>query len=135
MLVKEALLIGKLKKGNVIAGGKGLKREVNFVEVMEVPEVADWITPGILIMTTFYSIKDKPEKQIKVVRELINRKTAGLVIKLGRFIDKLPEEVIEMANQNNFPIISIPSEVSYIKILDPLYERLFNEKQKKRNFC
>lgn len=131
MKVKDALMIGELRKGKVIAGHTGLQREVTFVEVLEVPDVYGWITSGVLMMTTFYSIKDEPEKQFKVIRDLIERNAAGLVVKLGRFIDQLPEEALELANRHNFPIISIPKEVSYIRVLNPLYETLFKEKQKK----
>ncbi|GGA91371.1 PucR family transcriptional regulator [Ornithinibacillus halotolerans] len=134
MNVQDTLHIGELQKGVVIAGVQGINRNVNYVEVMEVPEVSDWITPGVLVMTAFYSIKDEPEKQIKVVKDLINIKASGIVIKLGRFIEELPKQVIDMANENDFPIISIPKDVSYIKILTPLYEKIYNEKRKKEDF-
>lgn len=134
MNVGETLLIGELQKGKLIAGHSGLHRKVNFVEVLEVPEVSSWITPGVLMMTTFYSTKDEPEMQIKVISDLIEKNAAGIVIKLGRFIEKLPKKVLELANEHDFPIISIPKDVSYIKILNPLYEKLFLEKQKKEQF-
>jgi DNA-binding PucR family transcriptional regulator len=131
MIVEEALKIGELKKGKIIAGSNGVHREVRNAEVLEVPEVSKWITPGVLMMTTFYSVKDDPAKQINIIENLIRKDAAGIIIKLGRFIEELPEEVIEMADEHNFPIISIPREVSYIKVLNPLYEKLYTERQKR----
>lgn len=129
--VEDALLIGDLSKGVVVAGSKGLSREILSIEVMEVPEVISWISDGILVMTAFYSIRNEPEKQTDVVKTLIDKGAAGIVVKLGRFIEKLPEEMIKIANENAFPIISIPKNISYINVLTPLYEHLYEEKKTK----
>ncbi|WP_080873729.1 PucR family transcriptional regulator [Oceanobacillus timonensis] len=129
MRIADALKIGELSAGTLITGHEGLNNIINSVEVMEVPEVLDWVTPGILIMTTFYSIKDDEEKQIDIVQTLIEKGASGIVVKLGRFIHELPEKMIELADKRDFPIISIPKNISYINILMPLYEKLYEEKQ------
>lgn len=129
MQVKDALLTGDLAEGKVIAGDEGVSRVIESIEVMEVPEVASWITPGILIMTTFYSVKGEPSKQVQIVQTLIDKEAAGIVIKLGRFIDTIPEEMVVLANAHAFPIIILPEYVSYINVLTPLYEILYQEKQ------
>ena len=128
MKVKDALKIGELASGKIVAGEKGIFRKIETVEVMEVPEVLNWATPGMLVLTTFYSIKDDPDKQIQVVKDLISIGAAGLVIKVGRFIDTLPEEMIAITNQHDFPIITLPKNISYINVLTPLYECLYKEK-------
>lgn len=133
MNVHEALTIGDLTKSITIAGSEGITREITSIEVMEVPEVVSWVTSGILVMTTFYSIKNDKEKQIEIVQTLIDKNAAGIVIKLGRFVDELPEKMLAIANKENFPIIVIPKNVSYINVLAPLYERLYKEKQLKEN--
>ncbi|PIC67564.1 PucR family transcriptional regulator [Sporosarcina sp. P21c] len=133
MNIQEALTIGDLTKSITIAGSEGITREITSIEVMEVPEVVSWVTSGILVMTTFYSIKNDIEKQIEIVQTLIDKNAAGIVIKLGRFVDALPEKMLAIANKENFPIIVIPKNVSYINVLAPLYERLYKEKQLKEN--
>ncbi|MGH2317059.1 PucR family transcriptional regulator [Planococcus sp. SE5232] len=129
MKIEDALRIGDLSKGSVAAGQEGLSNEILSIEVMEVPEVGSWISKGILMMTTFYSIRENPEKQIEVVTTLIEKEAAGIVVKLGRFVEGLPKKMIEIANEHSFPIIVIPKDVSYINVLTPLYERLYEEKK------
>ncbi|MEN1969825.1 PucR family transcriptional regulator [Lentibacillus sp. N15] len=129
MQVKDALLTGNLAEGTIIAGQEGLSRVIRSIEVMEVPEVVSWVTPGILVMTTFYSVKEEPLKQINIVQTLIDKNAAGIVVKLGRFVDVIPEEILTLANENAFPIITLPKHISYINVLTPLYERLYKEKQ------
>ncbi len=129
MDVREALQIGELANSTVVAGHGGVGRPITSIEVMEVPEVISWVTPGILVMTTFYSIRHDERKQVEIVRTLIDKEAAGIVIKLGRFVDSIPIEMIAIANEKGFPIIIIPKSVSYINVLTPLYEKLYEEKQ------
>lgn len=129
MNINDALSIGDLKNGTVIAGKEGIDRKILSIEVMEVPEVVSWVTPGILVMTVFYSIKDDPKKQTKIVQTLIDKGAAGIVIKLGRFVNYIPDEMVKLAHEHSFPIITLPKDVSYINVLTPLYEYLYEEKQ------
>lgn len=131
MDIQEALQIGDLSKGQIVAGIRGIDRTITSIEVMEVPELSHWVSPGLLVMTAFYSIRDDQERQIEILRTLINNEAAGIVIKLGRFIDLLPEPMLRIAEDCRFPIITIPKEISYISILTPLYERLYEEKKER----
>lgn len=127
MNVTAVMDVAKQFDGQVIAGDAGLGREVNSIEVMEVPEVADWATEGVMVVTTFYSVKDDLAKQLQIVKVLIDKNAAGLVVKLGRFIDSLPEAAIQLAEDHHFPIIIVPKHITYFELLTPLYEQL-NEK-------
>lgn len=131
MKIEEALRIGELGKGVLVAGKAGGLREIKSIEVMEVPEVVSWITEGILVLTAFYSISGDQDKQVDVLRTLIEKKAAGIVVKIGRFVNELPEEMIRLANEHAFPIIALPKNISYINVLTPLYERLYEEKKMK----
>lgn len=133
MDIQDALAIGDLTKSTIVAGSDGMTRKITSIEVMEVPEVVSWVTSGILVMTTFYSIMNDEGKQIEIVQTLIDKKAAGIVIKLGRFVNALPDRMLAIANKEKFPIIIIPKDVSYINVLAPLYERLYKEKQLTEN--
>lgn len=116
LTVKEALSLGRLQEGQVIAGEKGLNREVNYIDIMEVPDVADWLKRGGLVLTTGYAIKDKPDMQAKLVEQLAKVEGAGIIIKLNRFLDEVPEIMIKIANGLDMPIIRLPSNIPYIDI-------------------
>lgn len=130
MDVEKALRIGGLLRGQIVAGENGMNRDVTTIEVMEVPEVLSWATPGVLVLSAFYSIKDDTEKQVDIIKGLIDRDAAGIVIKLGRFIEVVPEIVKDIANTYKFPIITIPKSVTYNEVLTPINNQLFQEKQK-----
>ncbi|MFA1820848.1 PucR family transcriptional regulator [Virgibacillus oceani] len=133
MNIQDTLATGELVKGQVAAGKGGLAREVTSIEVMEVPEVMSWASPGVLVVTTFYSIKEDRDRQIDIVRGLIDLEAAGIVIKLGRFVEVIPQAMKQLADTYDFPIITIPKDVSYIEILTPLNEKLYKERQWKKS--
>ncbi len=125
--VWDVLEVVQALDGSLSAGHQGLEQEVRFIEVMEVPEVEEWATEGLLVITNFYSVKDNPEKWLDIISGLIEKKAAGIVIKVGRFVEKLPNELIELADRHDFPIITIPKWVAYIDLLTPLYGLLRQE--------
>lgn len=42
----DVLLIPDFKEAVVLAGASGMQRMINRVNVMEVPDVIDWVRPG-----------------------------------------------------------------------------------------
>lgn len=64
--INEALKIGRLKEGEIIAGKEGLNRVISYVDVLEVPDIAPWLREKVLLLTTGYAIKDKPSMQINL---------------------------------------------------------------------
>ncbi|GAF18524.1 purine catabolism regulatory protein [Bacillus sp. JCM 19046] len=50
---------------------------IKAAEVMEVPDINEWLTEGILIISTFYSVKDDPEAQLSMFRKLIEVMVPG----------------------------------------------------------
>lgn len=124
--VKEALQLDILKGGKVLAGENGLDRVITGVNVMEVPDIFDWVKKGEFILTTAYAIRNDPEAQIKLIPEFNGRGLAGLGIKTKRYIDSLPEEMIQMADQLSFPIIELPLDVSFTDIINPILTNIVN---------
>ena len=132
LTVKEALKIGGLRNAKVIAGMGGLNRIIKYVTVMEVPDIGQWLKGDDFIITSFYAIKDNTEAQCKLITELKRLNSAAIAVKTERFIEKISAEVIEVANRENFPVIEIPKDVTYIDIITPLMQRLFQIKDHSR---
>lgn len=124
MDIAQVLKIVQPFGATLLLGEKGITRPVKTVEVLEVPQLEDWVAKDLLLISTFYSIKDNEQAQVDLLKVLIDNNAAGLMIKLGRFIDRLPDSVWQLAHDNNFPIISLPKDVPYIDILTPIYQQL-----------
>ncbi len=127
LTLREALTLAEpLRKSRVLAGHKGLDRIVAAVNVMEVPDILDWVRPGELLVTTLYPLRDNPEAQRNLIPSLARKGLVGIAITPESYIDKIPEEMIQAAEALDFPLIELPPKVSFIDIIQPLMSRILN---------
>ncbi len=124
--VREALKIGGLAKGHLVAGERGLERCIRYVDVIEVPDVARWIQRDEMLITTAYAIRASTEAQQNLVRELASRGASALVVKPSRYLGCMPRAMIQVANDMDFPLIEIPAEVGYVEVTHPLLQAILD---------
>lgn len=118
MRIYELVTIPFLKGMNIIAGESGKNREVYHVNMMDAPDIIQYLKPNELLVTTAYHFKDKPELLTSLVQSMAKQECAGLGIKTKRFLQEIPEEVIGLANQLDFPIIELPPQLSLGQIVN-----------------
>ncbi|WP_438445224.1 PucR family transcriptional regulator [Gorillibacterium sp. sgz5001074] len=119
--VEQALSVYPLSEGKLIAGSSGLKRVVRAINVMDAPDIADWIKEGEMVFTTAYLFKDRPQDALELIRKLARRRSAGLGIKLGRFWQEVPAEVAELADRLEFPVIALPYAFTFSDQMNGLF--------------
>src|SRR5438270_11385836 len=66
--VREAMSFGGLATARLVAGGQGLDRPIEWVRMMETPEVQP--RAGDLILTTGFPIKDDQDAQVRLISRI-----------------------------------------------------------------
>lgn len=125
--LKQGLELEVLKEAKVISGSKGLKNVINGVNIMEVPDIVNWVKSGELLLTTAYSFKDNKKALTKLIVELHKKELAGIAIKTKRYIENIPSEVIDVSNRMGFPIIELPFDITFSDITSALLREIFNK--------
>ena len=90
----------------VVAGHKGLVKEIRWAHVLEIPDGAIFINGGELILSTGIGFGEDCKKQIEYLTQIIKKNAVGLCIELGPFVPKIPQNMIDLADQHHFPLIS-----------------------------
>lgn len=126
--VKNMMKIGGLSNCRIVAGHRGMEKEVNSVTIMEVPDIIRWLKGNELILTSFYPIKDNPDIQRDLVRHLYEANSTAMAIKPHRFVEEIPQVILDEAEKYGFPIIEIPEHISYLDILVPVMNAIFDTK-------
>ncbi|MCR4391863.1 MAG: PucR family transcriptional regulator ligand-binding domain-containing protein [Candidatus Acetothermia bacterium] len=127
LTLREGLQLAEpLRRARVLAGEGGLDRVVESVNVMEVPDILEWVRPGELLVTTLYPLRDNPEALAELVPQLAAKGLVGLAITPGSYVDRIPPEMIEVADRLDFPLIELPPKVSFIDIIQPLTSRILH---------
>ncbi|MDF2961119.1 MAG: hypothetical protein K0S39_2854 [Paenibacillus sp.] len=114
----------------VISGAEGMHRRITNVNVMEVPDVFNWVRQGDLLLTTAYSIKDNPAAQNELIPKLSETGIAAIGIKTKRYLDKVPPEMISLSNAYRLPILELAYQIGYSQTLTEVLEEVLNQKSR-----
>ncbi|MFB9839176.1 PucR family transcriptional regulator [Actinoallomurus acaciae] len=124
--VGEVLGVPALSGARVIAGESGLGRVVQRLNVMEVPDILGWVKPHELLLTTGYPLRNTPQSLGHLVADLDERGLAAIAIKLGRYLDGLPDEMLEQADRLGFPLILLANDVGFDDVLNQVLTDILN---------
>lgn len=126
MTLKNILQEEKFSGLKLINSKADLNRPIATVESTETPDIAAYLAPNSFLLTTGMVYKDDQKGLIKLIEELNRLPIAGLGIKLGRFIDRIDDEVIKKADELAFPLIQIPMDMTLGSIFHCLLSHLWN---------
>lgn len=132
--VRRALEIGGLRESRLVAGEKGLDRVIEFVDIIEVPDVIGWIRPHEFLITCAYAIRDDPAAQVRLIRALSQSNASGLAVKASRFLGTMPQTMIEAANEENLPLVDVPGNLPFIEITHPLLAEILSDQVRDLQF-
>ena len=125
--VAEVLGLSSLRTARLVAGASGLHRIVRRLNVMEVPDVLPWVKADELILTTGYPLRQSPSSLIGLVGDLDDRGLAAFAIKLARYVDELPAQMLADADRRGFPVILLPDDVGFDDILNQVLTEILNK--------
>ena len=122
--VREAMRYGAFASAKLVAGGEGLDRAIEWVRLMETPEIQP--RAGDLMLTTGFPIKDDREAQIRLVARIADSNGAGLVVRPLPYLRRLPPEMLTEADRLHVPLFTVGAEVQFVDLMAPLLERIIN---------
>ena len=114
--LKDVLELPSMRRAKVLAGENGFGHIVTWPYVCQMNSFAQWVQGGELIFVAGIGINSDEESLISLVLEGKNKDSSGLVFFIGKYIDAIPEKVLELANQLDFPVFEIPWEVKLVTI-------------------
>lgn len=125
--VQEILMNKHFQNAKVIAGKNGLYRTVKWVHVMEITHIGSLLNGNELILSTGVGWKGDKKVFLSLLKQLIDSKAAGLCIELGMYIPSVPQEIIELAELHNFPLIVFYNEVRFVDITQDVHTLLMKK--------
>ena len=125
--LEKLLTLEILRGAKIIGGATGVSKRITKVNVMEVPDIIEWVGEGEFLLTTAYSIKDNIKVLLELIPKLNTKGVAGLGIKVGRYINELPSDIIDLADELGFPIIEVPFSVSHTDVISGILTEVIND--------
>ncbi|MBU3191349.1 PucR family transcriptional regulator ligand-binding domain-containing protein [Clostridium bowmanii] len=125
--LERLLTLETLRGAKILGGATGTSKRVTKVNVMEVPDIIEWVSEGEFLITTAYSIKDNINILLELIPKLNAKGVAGLGIKVGRYVSELPRDVIKLADELGFPLIEVPFAVSHTDVISGILTEVIND--------
>lgn len=113
----------------ILAGEQNMNKIVQWVHTIEDIEASSFLRGGELIFTTGIA-KREGIWLIPFVKNLVEKEAAGLVVNVGPYIDKVPVEVLEYANEEHFPILEVPWKTRLVDITRDFCNQIIKDEQR-----
>ncbi len=123
LTIRDLFEIKAIDGLKIVAGEKGINNEISIVNIIENPEAFDWLSPNELLLSTGYIFKDNEQLQNRIIKELSEINCAGLVIKMKRYFDKIPQNMIDEANRLGLPLLELPFEYTLSRVISIINEK------------
>ncbi len=127
LILRDVIKRPVFKKNEIIAGNKGLLRKVNWVHVLEITNTATFVNQNDLILTTGIGIHQSKKNRLNYLQNLISQGAAGLCIELGIYLNEIPNDMIELANQYDFPLIVLCENLRFVDITQDIHSLIINQ--------
>jgi len=115
--VRDTLQLPTLA-GSYLAGGEaGLGRLVTAVNVMEVPDIEDYLAPGEFLLTTAYPLQGRSDSLTEFVAALARRGVVAIGLKPHRFLRGVPATMVEACKAWSLPLVILPDDASFNTIM------------------
>lgn len=129
MTYDELFQLKGLEKAKLLAGKSVLSREITGAHVVEIVEAQDWVKRGELIFVSGVAFHDKEKDFKKSIHALAKRQVAGVVIEVGPYIGAVTEEIIDICNELNLPLLSLPYEIPVSEIISQIYFDIYSREE------
>ncbi len=113
----------------VYAGESKLATPIRWVHPTEVPDIADFLTGGEMLLTAGLGIGKTDEEQRKYIDRIADAGAAVLIIELsGRAFDQMPPALIDEARARNLPLVGLDGEVPFVEVSAQVHESLVDQR-------
>lgn len=104
---------------SLVAGKGGVERIVETYDMMEQPDVKQWLRKHLLLITTGYAIRNDKEALLNLIRMMDEANASALAIKT-RFFDDFPKEALQLADELNFPLFLLNNNTGFSEVVFPV---------------
>lgn len=124
--VREVLALPVMRRGvpEVVAAEEALDQTIRWVHSGEVPNIAEMLKGGELLMMTGMGIGHGEHEQRCFIDALSDREIAGLAIELGTRFRRVPRALAEAAARRRLPLIALHHEIRFVEVTEAVHREI-----------
>jgi len=122
--VRDLLSVEYFREFRVIAGRNGLGREIQGVTVADAPDGYRWKSEKELCFSSGYVFANEPKFILGMFQG--GSRLSALVIKLGRYLEEIPDYIIDLCDEHEVPLITMPYGIPWMEAINQVYVAVIN---------
>ncbi len=121
----------ELYKLKLVCGEKGLDNIMDWVYISESIYPTSFLNEGELIISTGYCNNQTDNWLHSFITTLIEHDASALILNTGDYLSEedITPEIIDLCNQHDFPLFTMPWEIHLYDITHDYYNRIFHDNQ------
>jgi len=127
LVVSELLQLPGLRL-TVVAGARGLEKEITWAHISELFDPTPWLSGGELLLTTGMSLGKEEDDQRLYVERLVSAGVSGLGFGVGFDFEAVPEAMVTAAEEAGLCLLEVPLPVPFIAITKAISSELSEER-------
>ncbi|MBW3620379.1 MAG: PucR family transcriptional regulator ligand-binding domain-containing protein [Actinobacteria bacterium] len=100
---------------------------IRWAHSSDTPDPTPWLEGGEILLTTGLGVKDDPELQRRLVRNLHACGCVAIGFGLGVTLPAVPEAMLAQADELDLPLFTVPLEVPFIAVTRKVARAIFDE--------
>ncbi len=124
--LEDLLQLGSMVGAELLAGSGNLQKKVARTNVVEVPNLVDWVGTDELVISSGYSFREDETSLVEQLASLQKKGVVALCLKPRRFRDGLPPRVVQQAQALDFPLIQLPMAAVFANIVHESMEAILD---------
>ena len=124
MDLATALQSTVLRDARVVAGHEALTNEIRWVHMVDHPDIAAWVKPGYLLLSTGYNWPRDDDACASLIRALKERGLAGIVLAVPNFLEHFPMSALATAQEIGLPLLELPWDVPFSAITEEIHANI-----------
>lgn len=124
--IRDILNSDEFRDFVVLAGDSALDKEVHSITIMDSPNPFPWSVGGEIVLSSGYIFKKHESEFEELIRKMSDAGIVALFIKLKRYFDYIPQNIIDLGNEIGFVIVSVPVEMSFVDVINPTLSKIIN---------
>lgn len=125
--IENIFNLSSFESARLLVGEDESDNQISEAMVMEALDIKEWGMPGQILLTSYFAFKDSSLEEIDLFFSQAKEiGVAGFIFKTDRLVKEIPSIFLSMCNQYNFPLIQVPGNIKYSKIINEVSEAVSN---------
>lgn len=128
--ISDILRADYFKDFRVLAGHKGLNKQIQGIAILDAPDGYKWTKGRELVVSSGYIFQANPNLFEEYLKDKSFKEISGMAIKVDRYLKKIDQKILDKFDEYEIPLIYVPNEPSWMDIMNHLNVLVMNDKIK-----